>query len=58
MTGSVLGSASAIAPPGWPGFGRRGSRTPTAGGRRPRHGPWPIPPARSSSHLAGAVSAI
>jgi len=58
MTGSVGGSASATAPPGGPGFGRRGSSTPVAGGRRPRHGPRPSPPARSSSHLAGAVSAI
>jgi hypothetical protein len=55
-TGWARRSASATEPPGRPGFGRRGSRTPAAGGRRqPR---WPNPLARSSSHRAGAVSAI
>jgi hypothetical protein len=58
MTGSVRGSASATAPLGRPGFGRRGSRTPAAGGRRPLPRPRPSPSAWSTSHLAGAVSAI
>lgn len=56
MTGFARGSASATEPLGGPGTGRRGSRIPAAGGRR--HRPRPRPPARSSSHLAGAVSAI
>jgi hypothetical protein len=55
-TGSARGSASATEPHGRPGFGRRGSRTPAAGG--PRQPRWPKPLARSSSHRAGAVSAI
>jgi hypothetical protein len=55
-TGSARGSASATEPPGRPGFGRRGSRTPAPGG--PRQPRWPKPRAWSSSHRAGAVSAI
>ena len=55
-TGSARGSASATEPPGRPGFGRRGSRTPAPGGPRQPRSPKPL--ARSSSHRAGAVSAI
>ena len=55
-TGSARGSASATEPPGRPGFGRRGSRTPAPGGPRQPRSPEPL--ARPGSHRAGAVSAI
>jgi len=56
MTGSARGSASATEPLGRPGPGWRGSRTLASGGGR--HGRRRWPPARSISHLAGAVRAI
>ena len=52
------GSGSAIAPAGGSGSGRRGSRTPAPGGPFPPRRPPARGRTRSSSHRAGAVSAI